>query len=195
MASAFSNQAVQEVQPAIMNVIRDWCSALGDDGIAGDEWASSKDMSDWSAWVIFDSLGSLLFGQSFNTTRSAEQRPFLALMAHNIWFLNILGQMPLLKQLKLGAVVMRDQGRKLGRRLAFARKLLRERLDQEEQPARPKDLIHYLMQAKDPETGKGYEESELVSEINLLLVAGTSISALTSEARKFCTQPRLISWR
>ena len=40
---------MQEVRPAIMEAIRDWCAALGDDGIPSDEWGSSKDMSNWSA--------------------------------------------------------------------------------------------------------------------------------------------------
>jgi cytochrome P450 len=172
MAYAFSIQSVQAVQSSLIDVIRDWCAALGDDGTASDKWASPKDMSHWSAWVIFDSLGSLLFGQSFNTTRSVEHRPFLTLMDHNIWFLNILGNMPPLKQLKLGAVVMGDQGRKLGMRLAFARKLLQKRLDLGDHYTGPKDLVHYLMRAEHPETGKGFDEHELISEINMLLVAG-----------------------
>lgn len=35
-----------------------------------------------------------------------------------------------------------------------------------------KDFFHYLLDAKDPQTGEGYSMSELWSESNLLIAAG-----------------------
>ena len=35
-----------------------------------------------------------------------------------------------------------------------------------------KDFFHYLLRAKDPQTGEGYSMSELWSETNLIIAAG-----------------------
>lgn len=40
-----------------------------------------------------------------------------------------------------------------------------------------KDFFHYLLDAKDPQTGDGYSMSELWSESNLLIAAGEVISS------------------
>lgn len=34
-----------------------------------------------------------------------------------------------------------------------------------------KDFFHYLLDAKDPETGKGFETAELWGEANVLMIA------------------------
>lgn len=34
-----------------------------------------------------------------------------------------------------------------------------------------KDFFHYLLDAKDPETGKGFDIKELWSEANVLMIA------------------------
>lgn len=49
-----------------------------------------------------------------------------------------------------------------------------------------KDLFHYLLDARDPQTGEGYSMSELWSESNLLIAAGeVTLSKLTPLA--FCS--------
>ncbi|TGO14403.1 hypothetical protein BTUL_0053g00020 [Botrytis tulipae] len=143
MTQAFSDQAVRTMEPHISSAIRDWCTGLGarDDlsssstsashskELRPGDWSSPKDMAHWAAYMIFDSLGEICFGKTFNTSLSHENRFFLDLMA-----------------------------------------------------ADRRDIVYYLQQARDPDTGEGYSEAELMSETTLLLGAGsnTANSALTS---------------
>ena len=46
----------------------------------------------------------------------------------------------------------------------------------------PKDFVHYLQEARDPETGNGYKQSELLAELRLLIVAGSDTSSVTMAA-------------
>lgn len=48
-----------------------------------------------------------------------------------------------------------------------------------------KDIFHYLLNAKDPETGEGMPESELWMEGNTLIVAGSDTSSTTMSATLF----------
>jgi cytochrome P450 len=45
-----------------------------------------------------------------------------------------------------------------------------------------KDFVHYLSQAKDPETGKGYQQMEMLVELRLLIVAGSDTSSVIMAA-------------
>lgn len=181
MSQAFSDQAVREMQPHIIRVVGEWCAALGDrsreslkktqtnDG----GWTSPKDMRDWCAYVIFDSLGELLLGNSFETIGSDKNRPFLHLMAENVRFINIIGQVPLWGRLNLSAVFMRGKREERAKQIAFSRSQLRKRLALGADSDR-RDIIHYLQKARDPETGCKYSEEALTGETVLLLAAGKS---------------------
>lgn len=47
------------------------------------------------------------------------------------------------------------------------------------------DFIYYLSEAKDPDTGKGYSQPELLAEIRLLIVAGSDTTSTTVAAAFF----------
>lgn len=179
MLHAFSEQAVREIQPHILTVIRVWCAMLGDrlhpeNEPPQQQWASPKDMRFWSAYVIFDALGELLLGESFNTTLRNDNRFFLSLMASNARFINITGQMPILGRLNLSTFLTRAHKERRAKQFAFLRVQLKKRLAFGSESKGRRDIIHYLQQAKDPETGQGYSEMELMGETALLLGAGES---------------------
>lgn len=48
-----------------------------------------------------------------------------------------------------------------------------------------KDFYHYLEQARDPETGEGYQTPEMLAELRLLIGAGSDTSAHTMAAALF----------
>ena len=177
MSQAFSEQAVREIQPFIISAIRIWCATLGDGlepkSVAPQEqWTSPKDMRSWSAYVIFDALGEILLGESFNTTSRKDNRFFLDLMALNARFIYITGQMPILGRLNLSTVFTRAYKERRARQFAFLRARLKKRLALGSDSKGRRDIIHYLQQAKDPKTGQGYSEMELMGETALLLGAG-----------------------
>lgn len=177
MSHAFSEQAVREIQPYIVSAIRVWCAALGDrlepeSAPPQEQWASPKDMRNWSAYVIFDALGELLFGESFYTASRRDNRFFLDLMSSNARFINIAGQMSILRRLSLSTVFTRTYKERRVKQFGFLRAQLKKRLALGSESKGRRDTIHYLQQAKDPKTGQGYSEMELVGETALLLGAG-----------------------
>ena len=186
MLHAFSEQAVHEIQPYILSVIRIWCATLGESlhrypESSEKEWTSPRDMSVWSAYVIFDALGELLLGESFNTTLRWDNRFFLNLMASSARFINITGQMPILGRLNLSTFVSRSHKERRAKQFAFLRFNLRKRLALGSDSKGRRDIIHYLQQARDPETGQGYSEAELMGETALLLGAGENYEIVCFE--------------
>ena len=103
---------------------------------------------------------------------------FLDFMASSSRFINITGQMPLLRYLNLSAVFSRAHKERRGQQFAFLRARLQKRLALGFESKGRKDIIHYLQQAKDPNTGQRYSQSKLMGETALLLGAGKDISLL-----------------
>lgn len=187
MSQAFSDNALRGMEPHILSAIRDWCLALGDEhpnqsqgkqgqasssssSSSGGGWSRPKDMVHWSACLIFDALGEICFGKTFNTTRSDENTFFFRLMAVNVRILNICGQMPLLRRIGFDQYLRMGTAGDRERQIAFSRQQLSTRLAAN--PTERRDIIYYLQQARDPETGEGYSTQELISESTLLLGAG-----------------------
>lgn len=179
MANAFSDQALRSMEPYILSAVRDWCSALGDaDGTNFQtspkvgEWSRPKDMAHWSACVIFDALGEICFGKTFETSLRDDNHFFFALMSFNMYIINIVGQMPILKPLGVEAYLRRGTAANRQRQVAFSRQQLSSRLAATPDTTKRRDIIYYLLNARDPETGEGYSDPELISEVTTLPGAG-----------------------
>ncbi|KAI9041924.1 cytochrome P450 [Aspergillus affinis] len=90
MSQAFSDQALRAMEPHIISSIREWCGAIGKDASsknksgASDRWTEPKDMAHWSACMVFDVLGEICFGRSFETSIKEENQFFFPLMALNL---------------------------------------------------------------------------------------------------------------
>ncbi|KAH8695171.1 cytochrome P450 [Talaromyces proteolyticus] len=180
MSSAFSDQALRNMEPHILSAIRDWCSALGKNY----EDSALKGHGHWSTCVVFDALGEVCFGRSFESSCSDENHFFFALMSLNMYIINIVGQMPILRSLGVEPYLRRGTAANRQRQVAFAGKQLRTRLEADKSGTNRRDIIYYLLRAQDPETGKGYSDSELISEVTMLLGAGTD-TASTALAATF----------
>ncbi|OJZ84538.1 hypothetical protein ASPFODRAFT_48592 [Aspergillus luchuensis CBS 106.47] len=189
MSHAFSSQALRGMEPHILSAIRDWCAALidrhPDERVPSapsspGSWSKPKDMVHWSACVIFDALGEICFGKTFNTSVSDANHFFFPLMALNLRIMNICGQMPILRSLGFEKYLRRGTVANRQRQIGFSRQQLRTRLAAESTQRR--DIIYYLQQARDPKTNEGYSEAELMSEVMTLLGAGmyTTNTTLTA---------------
>ncbi|KAI9041023.1 putative Cytochrome P450 [Aspergillus affinis] len=173
ISHAFSDQAVRAMEPHILTCVRDWCLALGDchpiqtpnSVDDSDRWSRPKDMVHWSACIIFDALGEICFGKTFNTSLSDENTFFLPLMALNVRIANISGQMPVLRRLGLETYLRRGTAADRERQIALSQQQLTTRLAAN--PTQRRDIIYFLQQARDPETGQGYSEEELIGEAYL----------------------------
>jgi len=99
ISHAFSDQALRGMEPHIISAICDWCRALGD-GLDPQtapnvgEWSRPKDMAHYGACVIFDALGEICFGRTFETSVKEDSHFFFDLMALNVRILNICERCP-----------------------------------------------------------------------------------------------------
>lgn len=189
MSQAFSDKAIRGMEPHILSAIRVWSENLGNDNtpskdlskidsIGENSWTAPKDMSDHAAYMIFDVLGEICFGETFGTAINTANRYFLELMKDHISLINTLGQAPILHQFNLVDLFMRNKKELRKKQLVFSRQQLQKRLAMGTTSNR-KDIIYYLQEAKDPETGEGYSQAELMYETTLLLGAGAETANTT----------------
>lgn len=89
--------------------------------------------------------------------------------------------MPFLLKLKLDQLFFRKLARGTRQFQALSKSISDWRVVQRNVIG-PKDLFSYLLDAKDPETGRGYTEEELIAEAGILIVggSGTTATSLTS---------------
>ncbi|KAF2457057.1 benzoate 4-monooxygenase cytochrome P450 [Lineolata rhizophorae] len=197
LSHAFSESAVRSAEQfvnqnleTLFRIIREKSKESGDSG-----WARA-DMGKLMNWYSFDVMGTLAFGRKFDCLESDEHRivPSLLLsgsrFTHSLchmpiaWVFNRIVASPLMKV--IGGKPARDNVKYY----EYADKQLRERieeensLDEKSQIAR-KDSTHYLLHAKDPETGRGFSYSELHADASLLIAAGSDTVSTTLAAAIF----------
>lgn len=66
----------------------------------------------------------------------------------------------------------------------YAASQMKQRIAAETDESKPirKDLAHYLLNARDPQTGKGFTTNELCSESSLLIAAGSDTTSIAISA-------------
>ncbi|KAE8396217.1 cytochrome P450 [Aspergillus alliaceus] len=196
MSQAFSDQALRGMEPHVLSAIREWCKGLGDNAKEKSHgWSTPKDMAHWSACMVFDVLGEVCFGKSFEASSSDKNHFFIPLMGLNVRTLNICGQMPVLRHIGVEWFLRRGTSADRQKQLAFSRKQLTDRLAVNKETSKRRDIIYYLQQARDPETGEGYSQMEMLGEANLLLGAGfdTANTALAATFYFLCKHPEVLA--
>lgn len=80
-------------------------------------------------------------------------------------------------------------------RMAFVQYARREASNRMSLESERKDFFHYLLNAKDPETGEGFTTPELWAEAGLLIIAGsdTSSAAISSLLFYLSQNPRIVA--
>ncbi|KAH7412370.1 cytochrome P450 monooxygenase-like protein [Phaeosphaeria sp. MPI-PUGE-AT-0046c] len=162
---AFSEQSLKAAGPLMAEHIDRWIELLTSD--AGDGWSSPQNLAPWVDNLVFDLIGDLCFGESFDTKEPGKNR---------------LKQIPhlIMKHVKIGYVFSKSsliglilylQPRGLHR--------LQERIRHADTKAH--DMFYFLLNARDQETQlPAYtERNQILSEARLLVLAGTDTSAST----------------
>jgi cytochrome P450 len=134
-------------------------------------------MAQWSNYVVYDVLGDICYGQSFDTLLREDNRFAVKLVGLSSKFHYLMGQMPVLKKLGLDRVLFKDLRANRQRFMAYSRSRLAERMTLGTDNDR-RDFFYYLLKAKDPETGVGFQTQELWGESNVLLIAGMHTPSL-----------------
>lgn len=138
-------------------------------------------MSQYASFMIFDVIGEICFGESFQASKIPDNRYFVELLPKVVKAFNIPGQMPLLQTLNLASVALSNLKSLRAKQVEFCKRMLGKRLALGTTSGR-KDVFHFLLEAKDPQTGEGFTNAELMAESTSLLGAGsdTASTALAS---------------
>ncbi|KAH7327080.1 cytochrome P450 [Rhexocercosporidium sp. MPI-PUGE-AT-0058] len=174
IAHAFSERALKGVEDGFLKNIRTWCGRLRELGGNG---GGGLDMSKWCTYLTFDVMGSLAFGRSFNMSTSPKNHYVPNLMRQGGIFAHYNGNMlwaygwGLTSRLFPGITAGRNAFR------AYAKLQAQERVNLGVEGNDVKDFFHYLIEAKDPETGEGFTMNELWGEANLIIIAGSETTS------------------
>ncbi|CZT19858.1 related to cytochrome P450 67 [Ramularia collo-cygni] len=200
MGQAFADSALRGFEQYVVGHVEDLVDRIGEatkqasSSTSGEKqgWSLPMDMASWSNWLVFDIMGDLVFGRSFNTLKRAENRRGIYLLGRAARRNYVVAAMPTLLYTGLEKVFPLLRGLYLDRcqYLAFGKKQVMERTKEGGfgQPGSPsmesgrRDIFSFLLHAKDPETGEGMPMAELWMEANTLIVAGSDTTSTTLSA-------------
>ncbi|KIW99847.1 uncharacterized protein Z518_10775 [Rhinocladiella mackenziei CBS 650.93] len=196
---AFSESALSDAQSFILEDVKTWVVCLGAD-IEKRGWTVARNMKDWCNWLGFDMMGDLTFGKSFGCVTKGEHRFVPDVVMDSTKFVYVAGFWPFISLIRplFGTIWMSLFSTKNAKEndayIKYAIALMEERMAAENQetdeksatkPAKRKDFIHFLLHARDPETGRGLSIHELHADSALLIHAGSDTTALTLSSTTF----------
>jgi cytochrome P450 len=180
MSHAFSEAALKSMEPQMTTIIDEWVTKLGTP--TTEPW----DMSEWTNYLSLDVLGKLCFGESFKTLSSPTNRWAISALMENVsvryprGFAPILYSSRLLRRLLFGPIVPLE----IGPFTMYARGAVTKRMSPEH-TSQDRDFISWLLDAKDPTTGQGFDIKEVWAESSLLIAAGSDTSSTAMSALLF----------
>ncbi|PGH09797.1 hypothetical protein GX51_00484 [Blastomyces parvus] len=190
---ALSETALKSVEHLIVENVQQWCTHLAEGISEPGGWSSPKNMADWATYLSYDIMGDLTFGKKFHCMDSEEHRFVPSLMLNATRMVYLIGVSPLAPFVTpfLNSPIMNVIGGKMARDNLkynkYAAAQMKQRIEAETDDSKPtrKDLAHYLLNARDPETGKGFTTKELYSESSVLIAAGSDTTSITISAILF----------
>ncbi|KAL4957006.1 cytochrome P450 [Aspergillus filifer] len=192
ISTVFSDKAIRAMEPILLEHVSRWCQLLVDDN--EDDRSTPRKMSQVCDCLVLDVLCDLCFGRSVRTKEPGENkyRKIPHIIAKFLPILCPLGHSPWLD------LVVRLKPRGLDRVFAlftpsslyeFVQESLALRLQSDHgrslsqdngttKPDRP-DMLHYLINAKDPDTGNlGHQKEALEAEALTLTIAGSDATSV-----------------
>lgn len=191
LSHAFSDSAIKSMEKYILGNVRTFCLALGSKPSFASEkpgekgqWSVAQNMADWCNYLTFDVMGDLCFGKAFEMLDNHTNRHVIDLIGSAAHMHLILGTNPAIKTLGLNKLLFGKIYAQRMEYMAYSKSQAAERtkvgLDTDR-----KDFFYYLLNARDPETGKGFTTPELWGESNLLIIAGSDTTSTALAAAFF----------
>ena len=137
-----------------------------------DGWSRPLDMTEFCRHLQYDIMGEFGFGQSFQLQTKPDNHFLIDATTATSRKAGVYVQYPRLQYLHLEKLLYRKGILIREKFLKLMARLVRERLSAEK--GSQNDLFSFLVDAKDPETGRGFTENELWAESRFLLIAGMS---------------------
>ncbi|KAL4924191.1 cytochrome P450 [Aspergillus undulatus] len=193
--TVFSEKSVRSMEPILVEHVARWCELLIDG--EGEDWSAPRKMSDVCDHLVLDVLCDLCFGRIVNTKESGENqyRKLPHIIAGFLRILYPLGHSPWIKVFAwlkprgldwaFGALtppsvkfLYEFVRQALAHRLNTNTGRVSRHVDGAESTDRF-DMLHHLINAKDPETGgQGYTKEELEAEALTLTIAGSDTTSV-----------------
>ncbi|KAK3678990.1 hypothetical protein LTR78_001443 [Recurvomyces mirabilis] len=198
---AFSGRALRGAEPHIHTNVDRWLQLIKEKIVAGTEWTKSLNMAYEANYLVFEILGDLCFGKSFDMKEpGSDTKNIPDLMGSFLQLMHPIAYSPMaewwlwMKPRGLDWLLTFAIPEDLKKWQMFVKNNLSERTKVEQQlvksgkgeGAARKDFFHYLFDAKDPATGKaGYELNELYAVCEALTIAGSDTTAIVTAAMTF----------
>ncbi|KAH7409467.1 benzoate 4-monooxygenase cytochrome P450 [Cadophora sp. MPI-SDFR-AT-0126] len=196
LAPAFSERALKEAERLISISARKLCQGLTL-GIEDGRWSEPKNFNDWATFFGFDFVSDLGYGKSFAMLDSDENRWIPGVLKSASVFLYYVGYLPFVDFVRplmgtwvqdyIGGQAAADSLKYTNlanRRLAERTELEKQRKTEDKDTGR-KDTFHYLLNSKDPVTGKMFTTEQLQADSGLIIAAGSDGVAVTLAACMF----------
>lgn len=175
LSQGFSDQAIRAFEPTMLHHMDLFVKKLvkvsgqidDDDG-----WSRPLDMTEFCRHLQYDIMGEFGFGQSFQLQTKPDNHFLIDATTATSRKAGVYVQYPRLQYLHLEKLLYRKGILIREKFLKLMARLVRERLSAEK--GSQNDLFSFLVDAKDPETGRGFTENELWAESRFLLIAGMS---------------------
>ncbi|KAF2814017.1 cytochrome P450 [Mytilinidion resinicola] len=187
ISQGLSDAVIRNFEPAMLEIINRFCDRMlqtveeeAENSSVEKAWNPTRNMSEWCNYLAFDIMTSLIFQGKYNMLERPTYRYVVKVIeTSNIRVSSIL-QAPILKMFRLDKVLFPQAIAARNAFIGFVGKLLRD-TKRNDRTAR-KDLFQILSDAKDPETGLGFNNTEIIAESTTLVVAGadTVATAMTS---------------
>ncbi|KAK5079679.1 hypothetical protein LTR24_009066 [Lithohypha guttulata] len=183
---AFSEASMRSAEEFVINNVDTLCGLLSN----GDSWSQPRRMDDYATYFVYDVMGDLVFGKPFDCMTNAEHRFVPKMITESSKFLyvfvarRLISCEPLMHW--LGGQAARDEYHFV----AYAAARMKERIAKEEEKDVRKDMMHYILNAKDPVTSRSLTQLELEAETSLLIAAGAdTTSSSLAAAFHYLTLP------
>jgi cytochrome P450 len=182
ISQGLSDAVIRNFEPAMLEIINRFCDRMlqtveeeTENSTGYEIWSPTRNMSEWCNYLAFDIMSSLIFQGKYNMLERPTYRYVVKVIeTSNIRVSSIL-QAPILKTFRLDKLLFPRAIAARNIFLGFVGKLLRD-TKRNDRTAR-KDLFQILTETKDPQTGLGFSNTEIIAESTTLVVAGADTSA------------------
>ena len=169
ISQGFSDQCLRTFEPMILNEIDIFVGKFLHSQ-TDQEWSTPTDMTQCCRHIGYDIMGDFGFGQSFGLQERNDNRFLMDAVVATSRKAAVYLHYPALANLKIEKLLGRRTMAMREKYLNLMSYLVKSHLDADKNVQN--DLFSFLVDAKDPETGSGFTESELWAESRFLLIAG-----------------------
>ncbi|KAI5928773.1 benzoate 4-monooxygenase cytochrome P450 [Camillea tinctor] len=189
LALSFTDQSVRAASEFVIKHVDRWVQIISQEIGDCTNWSAPKDFTELIDTLVFDIMGDLSFGKSFDIKEPGINP--LKVIPHNIAqylrFYYPICRSPFLHLLlwlkprgldKVFDLISPPAVREYN---DFVYQSVTDRITlQLRQSEKRQDMFHFLYEARDPDTGqRAYEEDELRAECSLLIMAGSDTASIS----------------